>query len=205
VDYVAAANLTPQGGVILVVDRLGNSQGSFQTPSNSYAQAPSSLYFASGSFSMTMWLQNQNSGTQKPLFEFANGPGVDTVGLTSVTPSGGTCNPSPSYLELRNTGGSYSLACSSASFTNGAWYHLAVVLNQTSLTSYIYVNGALASTTGSQLAIPNVTRANNYFGNSAYNNYGNWMFDEIKIHGRALTAQEVLSDFNKNQTYLTFV
>jgi hypothetical protein len=205
VDYVSGQNLSPVGGVTLVTDRLGNSQGSFQTPSNSYAQAPSGLYFASGSFSMTMWLQNQNSGTQKSLFGFCNGGGTDDVVFVSNIAQGSTCNTYSSYYQFDTTGGAYSLACSTASFTNGAWYHLALVSNASSNTNYIYVNGALVTTAGSQLTLRNVTRTSNYFGTDGWNNYGNRMLDEIKIHGRVLTAQEVLNDFNKTQTYLTYV
>jgi hypothetical protein len=48
-DYISGNTLTTTGAVALVPDRLGNALGSFQTPSNSYARAPASLYFASGS------------------------------------------------------------------------------------------------------------------------------------------------------------
>jgi hypothetical protein len=202
---VSAQDLSPVGGVTLVTDRLTNSQGSFQTPSNSYAQAPSGLYFASGSFTITMWLQNQNSGNYKSLFGFSSGVGTDDVAFITNLPGGGYCSPYPSYMQFDTTGGAYSQACSTASFTNGLWYHVAFVGNNTSLTSYIYVNGTLVTTAGSQLALRNVTRTFNYFGKDGFGNYGNWLFDEIKFHGRALTAQEVLNDFNKNQTYLIYV
>jgi hypothetical protein len=200
---VSAQNLSPVGSVAVVNDRLGNANSAFQTPLNSYAQAPSGLYFTSGSFSVTMWIQNQNSGNLKALFDFGNG-NVDNVGFFSnVAASGMACSPSTSYFQLTTT--AYTLACSSASFTNGVWYHLALVSNMASLTSYIYVNVALVTTAGSQLAIRNLTRSSNYFGYSGFNINGYWLFDEIKLHGKVLTAQDVLNDFNKNQTYLMYV
>jgi hypothetical protein len=203
---VGGSNLTTVGGVILTLDRFGNSQGSFQAPPNSYAKPPAGLYFASGSFSITLWTQSQSSAANIPIFDFGNGAPLDNVVfIANEQASGATCSPSPSFLELDTTGGTRSNVCSSASFTVGTWYHLAVVYNQATLTAYVYLNGALATSTGSQVTIRNVTRTNNYFGSDNWGAYGNWLFDEIKIHGRALSAQEVLNDFNNNSTYLTFV
>jgi hypothetical protein len=196
---VGGATLTPQGGVIFVPDRLGNTQGSFQTPSSSYAQAPVGIYFPGTSFSITMWLNIANLSS-RALFDFCISGGSDNIVLTSNT--GGTPN---SFWQIYNGGSSSYVAV--PVFTPGVWYHLALTYNISSLTVYVYLNGNLTMSAGSQVAIRNVTRIYNYFGYSSFGTttFGNYMFDEIKIHGRALTAQEVLNDYAYNQSYIVFL
>jgi hypothetical protein len=87
-------------------------------------------------------------------------------------------------------------------FTLNAWNHLAIAYDMPSLTTSVFVNGVLSASAGGQVQVRNVTRTSNYFGYSG--TYVNMMYDEIKFHGRALTAQEVLNDFNYNNSYITF-
>jgi hypothetical protein len=202
-DYVSGQNLSPIGSVTLVTDRLSNSLGAFQTPSSSYAQAPAGLYFASSSFSITMWVQwVSNLGSQAPLFDFSNGANSNNIHFP--TNNIGVCSVG-NYFEVIS-GSAAALLCTTSAFTVGTWYHVSITYNVTNLTGYMYVNGVqTGSNVGGMKQIQNVTRSQNYFGKDAWNGVGNWKFDEIKFHGRMLTAAEVLADFAYNKSYISFV
>jgi hypothetical protein len=51
-------------------------------------------------------------------------------------------------------------------------------------------------------ALRNVTRSDNFFGGCSRDTYQNAWFDEIKIHNRSLTHQEILNDMNYNRSYI---
>jgi hypothetical protein len=196
-DYVGGMSLTKVGSVALVADRLGNALGAFQTVSNSYAQAPAGNYFNTGSFSITIWTNKMDTIGQVWM-DFANGQASDNVILVSNHPS--VCSYAIS-LEAYNTG--YSLYCSGLLSTVGAWTHVAATYNLTSQVGSVYVNGLfVGSGTG---LVRNLTRLYNYFGHDAWNGFANLQFDEIKFHGRVLTAQEVLADFYNNASYISFI
>jgi hypothetical protein len=64
-----------------------------------------------------------------------------------------------------------------------------------------YVNGTLlGSRTTADLR--SVTRTQNFFGCSRWWNYRDANFDEIKIHSRALSFQEILADYSYNKSYM---
>ncbi len=74
------------------------------------------------------------------------------------------------------------------------WYFVAFVLQNT--TNFMYVNGSLAAT--GSLPIPNnITRTLNYFGRSYLPSAPNAIFDEIKIYQGALSANDILTEFNR--------
>jgi hypothetical protein len=82
---------------------------------------------------------------------------------------------------------------------------LAVTYNVSSLSGKLYVNGNQTVSTSGLGQVENVTRVNNYFGHSNFAKYGDVMFDEIKFHGRALSALEIWNDKLNNQSYISFV
>jgi hypothetical protein len=206
-DFVggSAYTLTPMSGVALIPDRFGNAQGSFQTQdmSNSCVAAPAGLYFASGSFSVTMWINwMATSANHQPLFDF----GTNTLGVNDVIFQliVQTYCSDKSYMSLALTSSSHVEVCTTSSISVGVWTHLAVTYSIATTAINIYLNGVPSGNLNT-LTIQNVTRTKNFFG---YNNWGDTVkanFDEIKFHSRVLSSAEVLSDYNFNQSYITFV
>jgi hypothetical protein len=152
---------------------------------------PAGIYF-SGDFTVTAWINLKSYQYNARILDFSNGgTNSDTIIL---------------YMS-----GSSSIMLSSAVYqgTNGTivrwftstiviklnqWYFVAFVLQNT--TSYMYVNGSLAAT--ASLLIPNnITRTLNYFGRPSPS-APDAIFDEIKIYQGALSANDILTEFNTN-------
>jgi hypothetical protein len=194
-DYIGIYPLTPVGGVALVSDRFGNAQGAFQTVSNSYAQAPSGIYF-SGSFSVTVWVSVMNLSASV-FFDFYDSSAQNEVlfstsGLAVITNGAGSSM-------------CFTMTCSQP-LAVGQWYHLAVILNGGTGGASIYVNGVqTASISSGMTSVLSVTRLYNYFGRRSSGSYSNWIYDEIKFHTSVLSAAQVLSDYQYNQSYIALV
>jgi hypothetical protein len=67
----------------------------------------------------------------------------------------------------------------------------------------LYINGNFISS-GTQPIARNLNRTLNYLGNTNWPAYppSNADFDDIKIWNRALTAQQVLTDYNFAKSYM---
>jgi hypothetical protein len=189
-DYVGGGVLTPINAVSLVSDRLGNVKGAFQTLSSSYAQAPSGIYFPGSSFSITMWIMAVT--VPYGFMDFGNGASNDNLILLLQRVY--------LYSANINTAINYPTPLS----TN-AWMHYAITYNSSGLICKVYVNGAIIATATGQSLLRNVTRVSNYFGRDSWGYFANVAFDEVKIHSRALSAQEVLNDAVNNQSYISFI
>jgi hypothetical protein len=87
-DYIGGMSLTPVGSVASVTGRWNNSNSSFETVSNSYAQAPASNYFLGTSFSVTMWIKIPSVLSYTAVWDFGNGVNVNNVFFsTDTTPA----------------------------------------------------------------------------------------------------------------------
>jgi hypothetical protein len=200
-DYISGMDLTTTGGVTLVADRLGtDSTGAFLTDGTTgYASAPSGVYFPGASFSMTLWVKLVSQSIT--MFDFAVGNSNDNIHF--VTNYAGACT-SNTFLALFS-GSMSSNVCQPSDFTVGVWTHVAITYDYSAATAKLYLNGAESVSAGSQKLISSVTRTSNYFGHDTYSNFGNWQFDEIKIHSRVLTAAEISYEYSSVNTYITFV
>jgi hypothetical protein len=71
----------------------------------------------------------------------------------------------------------------------------------------MFFNGVLDSnnTVMFNASLLNVTRSFNYFGWSTTNSSANQSLDEIKFYNRALSAAEVLADYNTNGSLISYV
>jgi hypothetical protein len=143
-----------------------------------------------------MWL-SAGGTSSGALFDVSNGNSVDNIHfLTNIGLNSTECPTGRSFFEVKSSSGATTTACPAtvASWTVGAWFHFAVTYSSATLTSSIYVNGVLQGSAGSQLKIANVSRAYCWFGTDAWGNRLDFVFDEIKFHDRALSAQEILND-----------
>ncbi len=189
-DVVGRANLFGGYKYSFVPDRFCSPNSSIYF-NIGYLQVPAGIYF-SGDFTVTAWINLKSYQYNARILDFSNGgTNSDTIIL---------------YMS-----GSSSIMLSSAVYqgTNGTivrwftstiviklnqWYFVAFVLQNT--TSYMYVNGSLAAT--ASLLIPNnITRTLNYFGRPSPS-APDAIFDEIKIYQGALSANDILTEFNTN-------
>jgi hypothetical protein len=79
------------------------------------------------------------------------------------------------------------------------WYHLAVVLKNTTVS--IYVNGTLSVSRSGQIAFStvNTVRHENFIGMTegvAYSSISNIILDEVKLYDKALNEYQIVLDMN---------
>jgi hypothetical protein len=195
-DYVGGMSLTPMGSVASISDRFNNSNSSFETVSSSYAQAPAGTYFPGTSFSVTMWIKIPLAQSYSAVWDFGNGANSNNI-FFSISTNGGVMSVF--------SGATPTSISQTSPFPMGSWMHLSATYNVSSLTSKIYVNGNQTQSSPSQAQLQNVTRLYNFFGHNSWGHSDDVLFDEIKFHGRVLTAQEVWNDMINNQSYISFV
>ena len=82
------------------------------------------------------------------------------------------------------------------SFTNGEWFHFAVTRDSVNKTLKWYVNGVLNQEYTTTSSIYRKTNNGISFGHLDNNNYLNGSIGPCQIYNRALTATEVLQNYN---------
>jgi hypothetical protein len=181
---MAAVSSSPN----FVPDRYGNPTGAIGVrDAYSHWTAAADVYFA-GDFSTTFWSKYYTLVQWMRILDFANGPGSDNV-LIALKSGSLYCvavytnSPSP---PLTTT--------SPVAVPANVWVHVAFVLSGTNMR--IYQNGTLVNTATS-LPPTNVIRTYAYIGKSLWSSNPNINgdIDDLKIFNRAITAQEVLNDF----------
>ncbi|OGS34324.1 MAG: hypothetical protein A2474_07610, partial [Elusimicrobia bacterium RIFOXYC2_FULL_34_12] len=92
-------------------------------------------------------------------------------------------------------GGSLKYSTITPALSVGTWYHVAVTYEGTAIR--LYINGELQGTTSASGNIDNhgTTLCIGKDGGSGGNNFSG-IIDEVKIYNRALTASEVLAEYN---------
>jgi hypothetical protein len=94
---------------------------------------------------------------------------------------------------------------SSVSLTTGKWYHIAAIYDGSRVR--IYVNGQLTGT-GSQDISGNILNSDSevHFGKSSSANidYFNGMLDEVRVYNRALSADEILLQYDSRMKYVQY-
>lgn len=160
---------------------------------NSYCTLPDGVYF-SGDFTAMAWIKvasGANKGTR--LIEVGNGPNTDNVLVVyDRKPGVSVFNRGSSLF----TGG----VVSPNTIPVGEWFHLAVVLKNT--TAEIYVNGSLTKS-GASKTPANVVRKKTYIGRSNWHDDPLSMdpdayayFDEIMIYNMSLGINEINHNMN---------
>ena len=110
------------------------------------------------------------------------------------------------YTCFGNTAGGYAggvnnFSSKSYTFTNGVWYNITVTVDSLSKGS-LFINGTQlgASVTFSNLSIPNTVH-NLYVGRIEYTTYNlNGNISQTLVYNRALSATEVLQNYNATKT-----
>lgn len=170
----------------------------------------SSLDFGANNFTVEYWFRKLSSTSESARFDNIWGPNKWNTGASpgtnewSLTIGNGSTGNNNSYsfgVEVVNTG--YSTGESSEVLSLDIWYQLVGIRNGGTL--QIYLNGVLkqnASPAGftSSSVINNVgrnLRINNSAVNSYYTNADNAI---LRIYNRALSAAEILQNYNATKT-----
>ncbi len=144
-----------------------------------------------GSFSVSLWAYARAWSTSW---------GYTMVGNRGESPAGWQIRRYSGTTSMcfttRGTGSGVEDMASTAAMPQNQWVHLTCVYDQAANRKYIYINGILDSTqitTGAGIAASTHNtyigcRANS--GNTAPENWFNGMLDDIRIYGRALSADE---------------
>jgi hypothetical protein len=202
IDYISPSASLVAGTTVLATDRLGTASGAFRSISGSSATAPVFNYFSGGaaSFSITLWCSLQTAGGQAILDFSYNSADDVTLSYGDATFS---CTTTQVGFAVCNAA-TCSTVCASTAMTVGVWYHLAATYNWATATSCFYVNGVGSCFAGQQSLVSYV-RNTNTFGTNTWGESGDFLFDEVKFHGRVLTSAEVLADRAYNKSYITLV
>ena len=181
---------TPVGEPIFVDGPASYGQVLNMDGTNDHVELPvgslvSSL--TSASFSTRVNLLDPSRAWQR-IFDF--GTGTTTYMFLSPN-SGGT---GAVRFAITTTGGGGESIVSAPATLVGAWHHLAVVINGTSRTIQLYVDGVtVAEGPTQQLPADLGATTQNWIGRSQYEGdaYFMGMLDEFRIYDRALSVAEV--------------
>ncbi|KPA17790.1 secreted protein containing LamG-like jellyroll fold domain protein [Candidatus Magnetomorum sp. HK-1] len=209
-DGVSSLNTGKVHNAAAVVDgRLGYGRSLNGTDQYLTKEHDESIDFGYQSFTVSLWMKAETAPTDYcVIISKANerGDANDHFGwLISNTDV-----PTGKGLEFRiNSGGTGRMNDKIASnkdidVFDGEWHHIVAVRDQSSSTIYLYVDGIeRASKTGVDLSVsaidPNVSPHQPLkMGAVADRLYFKGTVDELAIFGRAFTATEVASFYNKN-------
>jgi Concanavalin A-like lectin/glucanases superfamily len=161
----------------------------FDYNNNQFAVIGPTNMFSGGDMTAIGWVYIRSYQSWSRLFDFGNGELANNVILAISEGTFGL----PTY----STTGADNIY-SSQTLPLNQWVQLVAV--QTGSTGLIYINGtrvASAANTG----IENLTRMYNYIGRSNWSSdaYLDGKVSSLKIWNRALTAGEILADYNNNR------
>lgn len=209
-SYPGSANTwydtSGNGKTVTLTNGPTYSSGAFTFDgTNDYASLPSPSPFAgTASFTAEIWVNTTSitgsfGGTQKVAWLVAGGTnsggGQAEIGIKSANNTTFT----PSTIDFGRGGGGTTGSLSvnvSSLMQNGSWYQ--IVLTRTgSASEVLYLNGAQIGTgTVSNSFTDGVTLFGSLENNVNYSGYLNGAISNIKIYNRALSADEVLQNFN---------
>ena len=138
-------------------------------------------------------------GTNKAAFLFCGGTGAGTGQPEFYILSANNSSTTPSILNFGRGGGGTTGTLSidvSASIANGNWYQI-VLARTGSASQIVYLNGVQIGTgTVSNSFSDGQTDIGGIHGNAGYPGWLNGKIVSVKIYNRALTADEVTTNFN---------
>ncbi len=151
---------------------------------------PAGIVAGLGDFTISAWVKLNSVSNWARIFDF--GSGADRYMF--LTPKNSATNVVRFAISSGGIGVEQKLD-GSAALPSGTWTHVAVTLSGTAGT--LYVNGTAVGTNAAMTTAPFSlgNTPQNYLGKSQFASdpYLNGLVDEVRIHGRALSAAEVAS------------
>ena len=159
--------------------------------SNGYYAAPPDVYFSGGDFTITSYVYVMSVQNWARIIDFGINKSDSIFISTSAWKTG---DPIVCIFNVDTLGGLQQQSPSSLALNQ--WVHVAAVLQGTTLSLYMDLSLSRSETV---TALPrNVIRLNNFIGRSNWvsDDYAYAMYRNIRIFNRALSASELLVDFN---------
>jgi hypothetical protein len=190
-DYITGANLTAWNSSLLgwSTDRLNRPTSSLDL-NGGYYTLPAAYYFT-GDFTISAWMLAKNYSFGARILDCGKGSYSDSVLLAYSRQRTGK-----PFTNVYNGTSGNSTIISNHTLTLNTWIHLATTLSGFNMS--IYINGVSDEWWYLSYAPRNTTRPNCYIGNSDFSQVEPSFarFDEIKIYNRALSANEIWTDYN---------
>jgi hypothetical protein len=193
-DAIGTNNGTANGGASLTTDRFGNANSAYNFDGvDDFISTANIATNQTDNWTMTAWVKPssilQNNGTIV-LNGFDNGVTGNGYGMVmgdaTHTANGNLFKGLLAGVVFVTSGFTFS--------TNNIWYHTAIV-REAGITK-LYFNGVLSGTTSAN--IPNLPSGSLRIGSCTGIRFWSGAIDEVKIYNTALTALQVLADYNNN-------
>lgn len=156
--------------------------------SGDHARAASATYFNGGDFTIEGWVYVRSHNNWARMVDFGNGAANNNVLIALSQGTGGY----PGFF-AHNVGTEILQVRSGWQLPLHQWVHLAAVYTSANRLGILYMNGTEVGRATASVAIPNVTRNNNYIGRSNWggDGYANALMDEVRIWSSARTLAQV--------------
>ncbi len=187
-------NGTISGGATWTIGKIGNALS--YNGVNGYVDAGNNTILQiTGAISLEGWIKINNLSVNSGLF--GRGHGLGSNGnfgyfLTYYAPTNAL------YFDTYNTTTRNALVKTNATIDTN-WHHIAATWDGTTSTNgkKLYIDGVLVAQKTSSIDSMGNPSYNFRIGIDSINNYpANAVIDEVKVYNRALSASEVLADYN---------
>ena len=163
---------------------------------NDYVENSNFSSIVSSSFTISAWVKwTSISGTTSKILHAQNG----TAEVNIDNYNGGSGNPKIHFYTAAASS-TNNILTSGEDVQSGTWYYINAVFNNTTKYKYLYVNSVLknSASTGVQISWPNsLTRIGNRLD---FPEPFNGVMSQFGIYNRALSASEVLQNYNVTKT-----
>ena len=194
-DLAGSRDMTISGATLQTTNSpVPNSFFDFDGGSNQMSVASTDFRFST-SFSCEMWFNIDTFDQQwMRLFDFWNATNKSGYAITRYS--------STSKIEWRLetidiTGDGTFLT---PDISTGVWYHFVGCYNSDNNTAQLYLNGSEEDSGSTSGTLNNYTETALVIGNSGFSEATNGKIGPVRIYTKALTASEVLKNYNIERT-----
>ncbi len=187
-DVIGEAHLFNGSKACLTSDRFDRPISALSL-NNGYYQMPSINYFPTGEFTITAWIYIRACNAFSRMFDFFNGPSIESIRLI-------ICNPSNKTRFAYNNGTIQVNNLDTSLLPFNKWNHIALSFGNNNMS--IYYNGIFNGSNVASQKLKNLTRLYNFIGRSSAitDPFMNGIIDDLKIFNKALNQKEIQFEMN---------